>query len=176
MDFQASDIIGALLGACTPGDIRVHYTAQFVDVASMMGAVHPTKDLLTTQTVTIKGGGSSQESYRLGVVHKGVFSAQDMLKKELAEGRFDQFSCVLATRHQLPPSQSTAGSCDGFFVFYCSFGPQCSSPKFLATREFRSALLLPPAPWLDAGLTTGGCTSRRFCRLESCLLPLLLLL
>jgi phospholipid/cholesterol/gamma-HCH transport system permease protein len=30
MDFQASDVIGALLGACTPGDIRVHYTAQFV--------------------------------------------------------------------------------------------------------------------------------------------------
>jgi hypothetical protein len=27
MDFQASDIIGALMGACTPGDIRVHFTA-----------------------------------------------------------------------------------------------------------------------------------------------------
>jgi hypothetical protein len=76
-----------MFGACTPGDIRVHYTAQFIDVASMMGAVHPTKDLLTAQTISVKGGGSSQESYRLGVVHKGAFTANEMMKKELAEGR-----------------------------------------------------------------------------------------
>jgi hypothetical protein len=90
MDFQASDIIGALLGACTPGDIRVHYTAQFIDVASIMGTAHPSQDLITTQTVSIKGGGSSRESYRLGVVHKGVLSAPEMLQKELAEGRCDE--------------------------------------------------------------------------------------
>ena len=97
MDFQASDILGALFGACTPGDIRVHYTALFIDVASMMGAVHPSKDLLTTQTVSIKGGGNSRESYRVGVVHKGALSAPEMLKKELAEGRCGQrmFFCLL---------------------------------------------------------------------------------
>ena len=176
MDFQASDVIGALLGACTPGDIRVHYTAQFVDVASIMGAVHPTKDLVTTQTVSVKGGGSSKESYRLGVVHKGAFSAQDMMKKELAEGRCGQFSCVLAMCHPAAPSQSNAGSCDGFFGFSCSFGPPCSSPKFSAIWEFRSVLLLPRASWLAAGLTTGGCTCRRCCPWESCLSSLLFLL
>ena len=124
MDFQASDIIGALLGACTPGDIRVHYTAQFIDVASVMGTVHPTKDLLTTQTVSVKGGGSSKESYRLGVVHKGAFSAQSMLNKELAEGRCVEYLCGLASHHTAALSQLSSGSCDGSFAFSCSSGPR----------------------------------------------------
>ena len=101
MDFQASDIIGALMGACTPGDIRVHFTAQFIDVASMMGTVHPTKDLLTTQAITVKGGGSSKETYNFGVVHKGALSAQEMLKR--AGGRQVWFyTCLLVLF--LPPA------------------------------------------------------------------------
>ena len=90
MDWQLSDVIGPMLGACTPGDIRVHYTALFVDVASMMGAVHPTRDLLTAQAMSVKGGGSSRESYSLGMVHKGALSAADMLQRELQEGRCTQ--------------------------------------------------------------------------------------
>ena len=87
MDFQMSDILGQLFGACTPGDIRVHYTAKFIHVASMMGAVHPRQDLLTTQTISIKGGGKTKENYQLGVVHKGSLSATEMLRRELSEGR-----------------------------------------------------------------------------------------
>jgi hypothetical protein len=102
MDFQASDIIGALMGACTPGDIRVHFTAQFIDVASMMGTVHPTKDLLTTQAITVKGGGSSKETYNFGVVHKGALSAQEMLKRELAEGRYGSIRVCWSFSFQPP--------------------------------------------------------------------------
>jgi hypothetical protein len=136
MDFQASDILGALFGACTPGDIRVHYTALFIDVASMMGAVHPSQDLLTTQTVSIKGGGNSRESYRVGVVHKGALSAPEMLKKELAEGRCGQrmfflsFDCA---GEAAASPESSSESSDGFFVSSSTFGPFYCSVIFLAT-------------------------------------------
>jgi hypothetical protein len=72
----------------------VHYTAQFVDVASIMGAVHPTKDLISTQTLSIKGGGQSKETYRFGVVHQGVLSAAEMQNRELAEGRSVSSYCA----------------------------------------------------------------------------------
>jgi hypothetical protein len=85
IDLRASDI---LMAGCTPGDIRVHFTAQFIEVASIMGTVHPTKDLLTTQAITVKGGGSSKETYNFGVVHKGALSAEEMLNRELEEGRY----------------------------------------------------------------------------------------
>jgi hypothetical protein len=51
-------------------DNRVHFTAQFINVASMMGTVHPTKDLFTAQAITVKGGGSSKVTYNFGVVNK----------------------------------------------------------------------------------------------------------
>jgi hypothetical protein len=85
---------------CTPGDIRVHFTAQFVDVASMMGTVHPTEDLLTTQAVKV--GGSSKETYNFGVVHKGALSAQEMLKRELEEGRYAWNRVCWSCSIQLP--------------------------------------------------------------------------
>ncbi len=103
MDFQASVVIAALMSdTCTPGDIRVHFTAQFIEVASMMGTVHPAEDLLTTQAITVKGGGSSKETYNFGLVHKGAFSPQEMLKRELAEGRYGYIRLCWSCSFQPP--------------------------------------------------------------------------
>ena len=84
--------IGDLFPTCKPGDIRLKYSVQDPESASVLGEVASTSNTGSVPSISIQSVTTSS-GFKIGYVHNGVVSAPEMIERENSDSRWMAVMC-----------------------------------------------------------------------------------